>query len=599
MVQARPDDEQCYRLQASGRHARPDMEGPPNLNSSTLVFAPDVGALEIQLSRLAREISQGSTPLAAILKAARAARAISDERSGDTVSAQWAFAAALLADAVACGARVWLSDSRICISWPDWRDPSNRETLRVALGRLRLEVERLPATADVLTFLPPDLTPKGLVELIRRGEFELVDARERLGTTSVMSVYQACRSYWQLPNRDREGRSRKFVLLIREDTSTSPLAAGILEVADGPPYSTLRDELLGLLPEAFLAWLRGAEDRDAQLQTLASRLRAFRDALLCPRELRRLDSSAIYLKWRELDEKAAGRSVDDGQVSNRKQVAYLVRLVRGERAVTSMLGCGQADPSDLQAGLRVLQNLLIPRLHVEASICGAVPPFSSMLVGKLVASFFGDPRISALCTGTPGEILLSMFDKEKLPRLLPNHGAILVTTAGLYPHHSAQYERAAIPGSPGTPPLPLRKVGVTSGETASLVSKATYEMAVRVLATLRGGPRVGTAYGAGGSKRQRQIEAAARGTGLPDAVVHPGIPRPIYAAMLVSNPIETAVLGVAPHWIAASRIAPSEYKDLAVAQWLARWGSAITRRAMVSPSDPIQGLRTILAQGTE
>ena len=77
---------------------------------------------------------------------------------------------------------------------------------------------------------------------------------------------------------------------------------------------------------------------------------------------------------------------------------------------------------------RVCRDLALPRVNLEISICGALPPFSEALVGKLVASFVADRRIRDLARRPAGEILRSTFDTDVLSSELPHSGSLLLTT---------------------------------------------------------------------------------------------------------------------------------------------------------------------------
>src|SRR5439155_26661273 len=136
---------------------------------------------------------------------------------------------------------------------------------------------------------------------------------------------------------------------------------------------------------------------------------------------------------------------------------------------------------------------------------GALPPFSRALVGKLVIAFAGDPRIRGICSGEPGQIMASVFDLSRLQPYLPTDGAILLTTKGLFPHHSAQYTRAELPRKHSNLRVQMRKIGVTTGITASLMSKRTYRLAQAFLALPFQRRTVASIFGSGGSKRQRRI----------------------------------------------------------------------------------------------
>src|SRR5262249_47551187 len=161
----------------------------------------------------------------------------------------------------------------------------------------------------------------------------------------------------------------------------------------------------------------------------------------------------------------------------------------------------------------------------EVSVCGALPPFSEALSGKLVTAYAADPRIRALCERPPGEILGGSFDVGQLSEELPRAGALLMTTQGLYAGHSAQYQDVYFPGRGSQKRIPLRKLGLTKGATASMMSRLTDQLATELLSRSRPTGVVSDEYGSGGSKRQRRIEAGVSLLGLSRTIIHPDISR--------------------------------------------------------------------------
>ncbi len=234
------------------------------------------------------------------------------------------------------------------------------------------------------------------------------------------------------------------------------------------------------------------------------------------------------------------------------------------------------DSPSLSHGVRAIHDLTLPRIHMDVTVCGAVPPFSRALGGKLVVAFLGHPLVRAASGASPGTILEHLFDVDILGELLPRWGLLAVTTKGLYPLHAALYNRADIPGSSG--PLRLKKIGETKGETTTFLSLRTGKCARRLLEAEAGGRRVALAYGTGGAKRHRILESAALAAGLAEEVVHAGIRRPIYGVQFVDN-LEAVVWMIeAPRWRIDADVSSQRYSELATALWRARWLSKAVAR---------------------
>jgi hypothetical protein len=231
---------------------------------------------------------------------------------------------------------------------------------------------------------------------------------------------------------------------------------------------------------------------------------------------------------------------------------------------------------------------------MEATICGALPPFSRALAGKLVVSFLAHPGVLGSTKGAPGEIIKSLFDVSRIESLLPDTGMLALTTKGLYPGHSALYNRAKVPGADGRA-IVLRKLGETRGESTMLIRERTARLAQRV-ARARETGRVALVYGTGGSKRMRFLESAMTECGLPQRIVHAGIKRPVYGMRFVSNLPEVVWRGAHPDWLIDPAASAEEYSRRATQLWRSLWGARALTAATSHPS-PIAGL--VSASGSD
>jgi hypothetical protein len=169
---------------------------------------------------------------------------------------------------------------------------------------------------------------------------------------------------------------------------------------------------------------------------------------------------------------------------------------------------------------------------------------------------------------------------------------LAMTTKGLYPGHSALYNRASVPGVEGAA-VALRKLGETRGESTMLVKERTARLAQRVVEGARETGRVALVYGTGGSKRMRFLESAAVECGLPQRIVHAGIKRPVYGMRFVRNMADVIWRGAKPDWLVDASVSPEEYSRQATELWRSRWGE----RAQVTATDqesPVAGLISVI-----
>ncbi len=561
-------------------------------------FVPALGPLEHRLFRLSQQLT--GTPLDAEVIRDLARNAAGEWRSGPSSERKlrWALSLSILSDILTAGGTIHTVDSSLHVAWPDWSTDEGRAGLRHALESLRGEMRYGRVAPEVISTLSPALPPTEVVRLVDEGQFSLMEAGDiHPSGVAYGDIFSAARRYWTMPHRDREGRNRRLVMTVSHKSLRWPLPAGILEVGDASPIATERDTLLGLTPSALSEWLRQPQRMAERLHLLSDRLEAIHGALLpIPGiRIRRADFGAQFAMIGSLEEAAAGRSKGEEQHVDKKRTAYLARLLRGLRAVADLRDERTARPEDLQATARLMRDLTVPRVTLELTLCGALPPFSQALLGKLVVAFAGDPRIRGVCKSDPGEILGSVFDLSILKEQLPSAGAVLLTTKGLFPHHSAQYSRAELPRKHSDLRVPVKKIGETTGITASLMSKSTYDLAKAFLDLPHQQRMVASAFGTGGSKRQRRIEAAVSSLGLPEGIIHPRLQRPIYAAELALNLRDVAIANRRPQW-AVSTATVTGYASEAYDLWRSQWLTRAKKRMQEWTETRVPGLQEFVAE---
>jgi len=513
-------------------------------------IAPENSALARSLTRVLIEVQFDPTRLLEV---------VGERRNDEGESLALRFLCSLLSDLASWGAQFEVHQSHLWASVPSLQrstqDPLMRDRLRNSMERLRGEVTRYE----------PSVSPEEAASAIWSGVFALdrVDSPE----SDESGWFKAGIGTWSMPYRPREGRSSRYVLTVTHEGRRIP--AGLLEVGDDAPRNPPRDNAMGLAGEIV--------DLNAQERSsLGVRLAAIRGALLPDGLPANFDGpyESLVPRIDELARQGVGRTGTFDEISQKKRLTYLSRLVRGEMACAGERGGAIGD------GLRAIRDLSIPRSNLEMTICGALPPFGGLLVGKLTASMACHPEIRAFVDREFGEITRSLFDVSRLEQLLPRHGALMVTTRGLYPVHSSQYNGVACPGL-GDSRVRLRKLGDTEGQTASHISDLTMRLAIAFNHD-QGGMQTSRVYGAGGAKRQRILVEALRKAGLPVALSHASISRPVYGISLVSNLRRVMLLNDLPNWSIepyGSRGSSADYVEKAVALWRDRWSGQLMTRA--------------------
>src|SRR3989337_1116129 len=105
-------------------------------------------------------------------------------------------------------------------------------------------------------------------------------------------------------------------------------------------------------------------------------MRQLRQALLpIPGISTDLSAASVVELRDELLRRAQGRSQSEDALVEKKRIAYLVRLAMGEIALDGIAGGQPEDPAGIREGVRAVHDLTVPRVHMEVTVCGAVPPF--------------------------------------------------------------------------------------------------------------------------------------------------------------------------------------------------------------------------------
>lgn len=567
----------------STQKRRPSLLRP----SVPIAFEPELGDDARVYRRLVRAAESGTEALRST---------ISSELSHTTRPATQ-FALLILRDILQLGGTVWSRDSRLLVSWPDWSGVAGRHNARRALEAAR--DDEIRSTVDLRRVTPlflPAIAAQDLLRLAQEGHFELLSVKDVHPSGIPYSEgFSAALRYWTMPYRGRTGRMVRFVLTVsHKDISPGPVIVGILEMGDEAPFCTWRDDLIGLSVEATLNWL--SEDPASRGAIAAKRLRRIRKSLKpleSGQSLADIPAAEVISSEKTILRLAAGRSsVGDDDVDllhTRRRAIYGLRLAYGEAAL-ARVSTGEpiegATRQWLLNGIRALRDLLVPRLHMEVTVCGAVPPFSQLLGGKLMVAQFAHPSVIDAAQTPLGELVSRTFEVDTLSAEITSPGMIATTTKGLYSGHSPLYNRGVIPGDLGD--IRLRKVAETRGHTSTLLSRATANAARQLAARNidNGERRVSQLYGSGGAKRHRMLEMAAQQIGLSTDLINAGIRRPVYGAAFVSNPEQVAWENSEPAWTIRRTEKASDYMQRAVDGWRLRWLPKATARFPPAQSFP-------------
>ena len=237
------------------------------------------------------------------------------------------------------------------------------------------------------------------------------------------------------------------------------------------------------------------------------------------------------------------------RASFRKSVGQLVRIIKAEHVGINMM---------------------------DIIVCGAIPPYNTILGGKLVCMLLCSPEVvhEYSCRyGRSPSIIASSIQGAPVIR---DAKLMLLCTTSLYGTGSSQYNRLRIPcglaDNGGTNSLVYKCLGRSEGFGSYHFSKETMKLMNTLLARNKRGRRVNSIFGEGVNPRLRKIREALEVVGLsPDELLSHGNSRVVYAASLVRN-LQDSLLGLSkrPFYLLSQKN-PKKRTEEIVDYWRERW----------------------------
>lgn len=209
-----------------------------------------------------------------------------------------------------------------------------------------------------------------------------------------------------------------------------------------------------------------------------------------------------------------------------EEVRGLVGKAEGRRLIRKVLLKAKADR--------------VGTVMADITVCGALPPYSVLLGGKLVSMLAVSPEVIAeyrrRYKEQESEIASAMAGR---PIVRPSDLGFLSTTS-LYGVGSSQYNRVRIPaecigGEPGEE-LRFIKIGRSEAFGTSHFSQMTVDLLVSLVEQSSNGLRVNSVFGEGVSPKFRKIRGGLEALGFPaEALLRHGRERILYGVPLVKN----------------------------------------------------------------
>lgn len=446
----------------------------------------------------------------------------------------------------------------------------------------RGQTKWLRATAEALR-VSPRPTAAVVADLAESPpRLRLVETRTNDRLLDERGLWRAVRATWSMgAESSAPGREVAFTA-IDERNPTVPL--GILQFRNVVPEIVARDRWLGIVagfdPETGpYGYLKLLEEGDARqrveatgdvLSLLFAHIESddFEVSLGPGTSATRLADIAAAERRLYNEARTAASGAAARHLARSKRAETAAEVLRGLRAFRALADIADpvralaADASllkDLNAGLKKIWHYHMGFVAMEMSVCGAAPPFGPMRVGKLLAAVAGAQEVAeAWGSDRPLGSIAATTYRPSVRDAIPNPGPLFVTTSGVYPGHSAQYNRVRVGDRS------WKKIGDSLGYGSFQVSVATSRLAGAYTESVDGYRHVTRKFGEGSSAKFREVGRALSRLDIPDLLRHE-IRRPIYALPLVDDP-----QGVLLGWSAPTRRVAPTLDDIASAWWT-RW----------------------------
>lgn len=461
---------------------------------------------------------------------------------------------------------------------------------------------------------------------------QVVDLDSRCDHTGIrlIDIWRYFRHTWS--SAYQSGPGRRMQILIRDRAVEGHPVIGIAALASSVVQLRVRDDWIGWSTSRILSELEGRPTKgnaNYLLKLLADAI----DEILCQDFIDEglLTRSELRHPSREVSQRLDRESLACRQAHERypKQTNYKAAsgspaladwraqassfLFRSKRASTLskllatrriFIELGMELPT--RAGLKAILQSSVGRQaiatvarslrarHVgidmlEITVCGAVPPYSAVLGGKLVSLLMFSPEIirayderyatavSIIASGMRGAVVM------REPNL------VLLGTTSLYGVSSSQYNRLRIPkealGEFARGDLRYEPLGRTEGFGSYHFSRTTLHWAEVVASQQREGRRVNSIFGEGVSPKLRKMREGLEAAGFPsDGLLRHGSPRLVYGLALAENFREILKSRAVRAKYLLKTKSPGDGTRLISAFWRKRWLAARVRRPEVIES---------------
>ena len=434
----------------------------------------------------------------------------------------------------------------------------------------------------------------------------------------LIDIWRYCRLTWSTVPQSVPGR--RMLVLIRDRAAPNHPIVGIGALGSAVVQLGVRDEWIGWTPGKLVKRLQdnrnGTTARwllDAVDQAIADiYLADFRSEGLISRTDLKAPRAAVSEKLRREAAKCraaherysrAGNhkvSANSPQAGNWRAQAktFLFRSKRAlalanaleVRATFQKYGLKTRSPRSgfdallgsvdgrqaLSAAIRYIKSCHVGIDMADITVCGAIPPYTHILGGKLVALMLASPAIVEAYRKRYADAVSVIASSVKGALVNRRPNLVLLGTTSLYGVGSSQYNRLKVPriafGDASEGELRFLELGKTVGFGSYHFSQTTMTEIDTLAQQRRGGRRVNNIFGEGVNPKLRRIREALEQTGFPsDALLRHGSPRVVYGVPLATN-FREILMGIdkRPRWIVGGT-APEIGTNAIIDFWRHRW----------------------------
>lgn len=327
-----------------------------------------------------------------------------------------------------------------------------------------------------------------------------------------------------------------------------------------------------ILPPEEDAWAQ--DEVVSRLRIDASKARARHRSTRSPELSRDRRSS-----WESKAQSALFRSRRTALLADVLEAEIALRDYLWPRVSLAKLKKALSDPAAVKGIRWIIRRAKSERVGsviADLSVCGALPPYSALAAGKLVALLASGPTVLRAYLeryNQPSEIASSIAGRP----IIKDARLAYIGTTSLYGSGSSQYNRLFVPtdilgGSPQTQ-FGYSRIGKSRSYGTSQFSGETVASLMRLDEVYGGASRVNSIFGEGVSPRMRKVRSGLDVLGWPgDALLKHGRQRIVYGCPLISNLPEFAIgLDTNPKYLLDLSIT-DDAKRL-THWWFERWAS--------------------------